>query len=189
MIQSTVTGSLENVVLAKSSSRPKSTYKAVASLTEFELKKILLDKMQKSTKSQLKSSSKSAQAEESVFKTADTDMPQNQGSDLAIDFKQPQTWISRTAQAEKPPLTFDELMSTPIDFKHISRVELEYHFEEFYKAVTDRLDWNNPEGQEYPFDLSKPLSLIEDRGRQVVLVNYFINNDLEYLKDMDTCPS
>ncbi|GKA42720.1 hypothetical protein Tco_0735380 [Tanacetum coccineum] len=63
-----------------------------------------------------------------------------------------------------------------------SRVELKYHFEECYKAVTDRLDWNNPEGQEYPFDLGKPLLLIEDQGRQVVPVGYFINNDLEYLK-------
>ncbi|GKC88149.1 hypothetical protein Tco_1148798 [Tanacetum coccineum] len=66
-----------------------------------------------------------------------------------------------------------------------SRVELEYHFEECYKAVTDRLEWNNPEGQEYPFDLSKPLPLIEDQGRQVVLVNYFINNGLEYLKGIE----
>ncbi|GJV08713.1 hypothetical protein Tco_1346369 [Tanacetum coccineum] len=48
MIQSTITESLENVVLAKSSSQPKSTYEAATSLTEFELKKILLDKMQKS---------------------------------------------------------------------------------------------------------------------------------------------
>ncbi|GJU00871.1 hypothetical protein Tco_1111209 [Tanacetum coccineum] len=63
-----------------------------------------------------------------------------------------------------------------------SRLELEYHFEECYKAVTDRLDWNNPEGQEYQFDLSKPLPLVEDQGRQVVHVDYFINNDLEYLK-------
>ncbi|GJW81373.1 hypothetical protein Tco_0145348 [Tanacetum coccineum] len=63
-----------------------------------------------------------------------------------------------------------------------SRVELEYRFEEYYKAVTDRLDWNNPEGQEYAFDLSKPLPLIENQGRQVVHVNYYINNDLEYLK-------
>nr|GFC06530.1 hypothetical protein [Tanacetum cinerariifolium] len=29
---------------------------------------------------------------------------------------------------------------------------------------------------------SKPLPLIEDQGRQVVLVNYFFNKDLEYLK-------
>ncbi|GKF35893.1 hypothetical protein Tco_0112651, partial [Tanacetum coccineum] len=113
-------------------------------------------------------------------------------------------------KAEKPPLTFDELMSTPIDFsayvmnnlkidnltqEHFvglafnllkgackSCVELEYHFKECYKDVTDRVDWNNPEGQEYPFDLSKTLPLIEDRGRQVVSINYFINNDLEYFK-------
>ncbi|GJV60300.1 hypothetical protein Tco_1466400 [Tanacetum coccineum] len=48
MIQSTVTESLENVVLAKSSSQPRSTYEAATSLTEFELKKILLNKMQHS---------------------------------------------------------------------------------------------------------------------------------------------
>ncbi|GKF92223.1 hypothetical protein Tco_0278942, partial [Tanacetum coccineum] len=44
------------------------------------------------------------------------------------------------------------------------------------------LDWTNPEGHDYPFDLSKPLPLIEDQGRQVVPANYFFNNDLEYLK-------
>ncbi|GJT18527.1 hypothetical protein Tco_0877233 [Tanacetum coccineum] len=63
-----------------------------------------------------------------------------------------------------------------------SRVELKYNFKECYKAVTDRLDWNNPKGKEYPFDLSKPLSLIMNQGRQVVLGDYFINNDLEYLR-------
>ncbi|GKE15647.1 hypothetical protein Tco_1423224, partial [Tanacetum coccineum] len=40
----------------------------------------------------------------------------------------------------------------------------------------------NPEGHEYPFDLSKPLPLIKDQGRQVEPTNYFFNNDLEYLK-------
>ncbi|GJS82409.1 hypothetical protein Tco_0748950 [Tanacetum coccineum] len=63
-----------------------------------------------------------------------------------------------------------------------SFAELEYHFEECYKAVNDRLDWHNPEGHEYPFDLSKPLPLIEDRGRQVVPVDYFINKDVKYIK-------
>ncbi|GKB26146.1 putative reverse transcriptase domain-containing protein [Tanacetum coccineum] len=48
MIQSTITESLENVVLAKSSYQPQSIYKAATSLTEFELKKILLDKLEKS---------------------------------------------------------------------------------------------------------------------------------------------
>ncbi|GJX95978.1 hypothetical protein Tco_0351776 [Tanacetum coccineum] len=63
-----------------------------------------------------------------------------------------------------------------------SRVELDYHLEECYKAVNDRLDWHNLEGHKYPFDLSKLLPLVEDRGRQVVPANYFFNNDLEYLK-------
>ncbi|GJV13070.1 hypothetical protein Tco_1354611 [Tanacetum coccineum] len=127
-----------------------------------------------------------------------------------IDFKPSQTWISKITKVGKPPLTFNELMSTPIDFSAYvmnnlkienltqeyligpafnllkgtckSRVELEYHFEECYKVVNDRLDWTNPKGHEYPFDLSKPLPLIEDQGYQVVPTNYFINNDLEYLK-------
>ncbi|GJR84634.1 retrovirus-related pol polyprotein from transposon TNT 1-94 [Tanacetum coccineum] len=47
VIQSTITESLKNVILAKSSSQPQSTYEAAASLTEFELKKILLDKIHK----------------------------------------------------------------------------------------------------------------------------------------------
>nr|GEW07523.1 hypothetical protein [Tanacetum cinerariifolium] len=63
-----------------------------------------------------------------------------------------------------------------------SFIELEYHFEECYRSIMDQLDWNNPEGHEYPFDLSKPLPLIEAQGRQVVPADYFLNNDLKYLK-------
>nr|GEV24304.1 hypothetical protein [Tanacetum cinerariifolium] len=128
----------------------------------------------------------------------------------SIEFQPPQTWISKIAQAEKPSLSFTELMSTPIDFsahvmiylkidkltqEHLvgptfnllkgtckSCVELEYNFKECYKALTDRLYWNNPEGKEYMFDLSKPLLLLMNLGRQVVPVDYFINNDLEHLR-------
>ncbi|GJX78912.1 hypothetical protein Tco_0327061 [Tanacetum coccineum] len=169
----------------------------------------------KGTKSQSKSSGKSVQAEEPMFEVPDIEMSQDQGGDLGNKEDQPIVKTGpkhdcRLAQTENPPLTFDELMSTPIDFSayvmknlkidnlpqeilvgpdfnllkgtYKSLVELEYNFEECYKVVTDRLDWNNPEGHEYPFDLSKPLSLIEAQGRQVVPVNYFFNNDLEYLK-------
>ncbi|GJZ78918.1 hypothetical protein Tco_0643755 [Tanacetum coccineum] len=53
-------------------------------------------------------------------------------------------------------------------------------------ATTKRLDWHNPEGKPYPFDFSKPLPLIPDhRGRQVIPQDFFINNDLEYLKGGD----
>ncbi|GJV68121.1 hypothetical protein Tco_1483630 [Tanacetum coccineum] len=33
-----------------------------------------------------------------------------------VDFRPPQTWISVTTRAEKPPTSFDELIDTPIDF-------------------------------------------------------------------------
>ncbi|GJY51663.1 hypothetical protein Tco_0442510 [Tanacetum coccineum] len=105
---------------------------------------------------------------------------------------------------------FDELMSTPIDFssyilnglkiKNLTQeillgpafrlvkgtrsnyAKLEYDFEECYKALSKNLDWENPEGGDYPFDLSKPLPLITCGKRQRVPVEYFINNDLKYLQ-------
>ncbi|GKA85937.1 hypothetical protein Tco_0807591 [Tanacetum coccineum] len=64
-----------------------------------------------------------------------------------------------------------------------SLVELEYFLEEVYKATTDHLDWNNPEGQQYPHDVRKPLPLIPNsQGRRVIPFDHFINNDLEYLR-------
>ncbi|GJU47365.1 hypothetical protein Tco_1204631 [Tanacetum coccineum] len=39
--------------------------------------------------------------------------------------------------------------------------ELEYDFKECYKALSEKLDWENPEGGDYPFDLTKPLPLVE----------------------------
>ncbi|GJS34969.1 hypothetical protein Tco_0533351 [Tanacetum coccineum] len=92
-----------------------------------------------------------------------------------------QPWLSSLAQMEDPRESFNELMDTPLDFSAFvmnrlkvdtltpellvgptfklmkgsckSLVELEYFFEEVYKATTDQLDWNNPEGQQYPHDL------------------------------------
>ncbi|GJZ83488.1 hypothetical protein Tco_0648661 [Tanacetum coccineum] len=60
--------------------------------------------------------------------------------------------------------------------------ELEYDFKECYKALSEKLDWENPEGGDYPFDLSKPLPLITHGNRQRVPFEFFINNDLKYLQ-------
>ncbi|GJY85610.1 hypothetical protein Tco_0499636 [Tanacetum coccineum] len=64
-----------------------------------------------------------------------------------------------------------------------SLVELEYFFEEVYKATTDRLDWHNPEGQQFPHDLQKLLPLIPNsRGRQVIPLQIMvISNGLNIL--------
>ncbi|GJV82177.1 hypothetical protein Tco_1518047 [Tanacetum coccineum] len=111
-----------------------------------------------------------------------------------VYFRPPQTRMSQAAHAEEPPTSFDELNDTSFDFsafvmnrlkipnltKEIlvgptfnlfkgtckSITELEYHLEECSKATTERLDWHNPENKPYPFDLRKPLLLIQDhRGR------------------------
>ncbi|GJS44931.1 hypothetical protein Tco_0595052 [Tanacetum coccineum] len=64
-------------------------------------------------------------------------------------------------------------------------VELEYHFQECFNTLTDKLDWNNPEGDPHPFDLSKPLPLQGHPRHLTVTADYFFNNDLEYLKSSD----
>ncbi|GKC74434.1 hypothetical protein Tco_1120317 [Tanacetum coccineum] len=45
-----------------------------------------------------------------------------------------------------------------------------------------KLDCNNPEGDRYSFDLSKPLPLEGHPCHITVVADYFFNNDLEYLK-------
>ncbi|GJX27542.1 hypothetical protein Tco_0233838 [Tanacetum coccineum] len=60
--------------------------------------------------------------------------------------------------------------------------ELEYDFKECYKALLEKLDWDNLEGGDYPFDLTKPLPLVMNGIRQMVLVDYFFNNDLNPVK-------
>ncbi|GJS40532.1 hypothetical protein Tco_0565575, partial [Tanacetum coccineum] len=121
-----------------------------------------------------------------------------------------QPWLSSLAQMEDPRESFNELTDTPLDFSAFvmnrlkvdtltpellavqtfelmkgsskSLVELEYFLEEVYKATTNQLDWINPEGQQYPHDLRKPLPLIPNsRRHQVIPFYHFINNDLEYL--------
>ncbi|GJR66718.1 hypothetical protein Tco_0012783, partial [Tanacetum coccineum] len=303
VIQLLITESLKNVVLAKSSSQPQSTYEAARSLTEFELKKILVDKIEKSksyqaapkhrelydglvksynldkdlfssygnvyslkrdrededkdedpptgsnqglkkrktsndaelpkgskskesnsssskgTKPQAKSSGKSTQVEEPVFEAADTEMQQDQGSKFghavdkpngeaapksdwfkkpnkpstpdrawnttkSIDFRPPQTWISNIAKAREPPCMFDELMSTLIDFSAyvMNHLKIDNLTQKILVGSAFNLLKGSCKSHEYPFDLSKPLPLIEVQGRQVVPADYFFNNDLEYLK-------
>ncbi|GKA10304.1 hypothetical protein Tco_0689737, partial [Tanacetum coccineum] len=102
----------------------------------------------------------------------------------SIYFRPPQTWISKIAQAENPPLSFDELISTPIDFSAyvMNHLKIDKLTQEHIVGPTFNLLKGTCKSKEYPFDLSKLLPLIMNQGRQVVLVDFFINNDLEYLK-------
>ncbi|GJW06252.1 hypothetical protein Tco_1568675 [Tanacetum coccineum] len=88
---------------------------------------------------------------------------------LPADHGPVQPWLSNLARQEDPRESFDELMDTPLDFPAFMMNRL-------------KLDWTNPDGQQYPHDLRKPLPLISNtRGRQVIPFDHFINNDLAYL--------
>ncbi|GJW93678.1 hypothetical protein Tco_0173350, partial [Tanacetum coccineum] len=274
-IEKTVNEQLEAEVLTRSSNESKTSHDVAANLSELELKKILIDKMEntvsfkrrrddedkdeepsagsnrgskkrragkepestssqkektsttigKSTegsKSYHKSADKFAQAEEPMhtaedleepahpeFVIGDTeDKPDEETSQLPDWFKNRQNLLLPIKEDTRE--SFNEMMDTPLHFSAFvmnrlkvdtltpellagptfelikgsckSLVELEYVFEEVYKATTDQLDWNNPEGQQYPHDLRKPLPLIPNsRGRQVIPFDHFINNDLVYL--------
>ncbi|GJS92375.1 hypothetical protein Tco_0799343 [Tanacetum coccineum] len=81
-----VTESLEHAVLAKESSQPKSTYEVVASLIEFELKKILIDKMDES---------------ESYLTDKDKDKDPSAGSDRGLKKRK----TNKDAEPTKGPKT------------------------------------------------------------------------------------
>ncbi|GJW34344.1 hypothetical protein Tco_0054376 [Tanacetum coccineum] len=113
------------------------------------------------------------------------------GKDAAPATEEPEFEVAESdmLQDQRETWTFDELMITPIDFSafimnglkinnltqetllgpafrllkgtHFNYAELEYDFEECYKALSEKLDWENPES---------------------VPVDYFFNNDLKYLQ-------
>nr|GEW29527.1 hypothetical protein [Tanacetum cinerariifolium] len=92
-------------------------------------------------------------------------------------------WFNNMVSVAKDPLIFDELMATHIDFSN--SIERKYNMEECFKSLTDRLNWNNTEGDHNPFDLTKPFSLKGRLGRLTIAAEYFFNNDLEFLKSSD----
>ncbi|GJX57647.1 hypothetical protein Tco_0287544 [Tanacetum coccineum] len=103
----------------------------------------------------------------------------------------------QVAREKEPRTSFDELMDASFDFSAFvlnrlnikdltqeilvgpafellkgtckSLTELKYHLEECSKATTERLDWHNPEGKPYPFDLNlvrnlwSPVKVIYDK--------------------------
>nr|GEU33037.1 hypothetical protein [Tanacetum cinerariifolium] len=131
-----------------------------------------------------------------------------------VDDGPTQNCLSDLAKAEKPSKTFNDLMSTSIYFTAFamnriqisdltkaylvglvynllkgtckSYVKLEYNMKECYKALNDHLNWNNAGGDGYPFNLIKPLPLVESRNCLIVLTDYFFNNNLAYLQGGST---
>nr|GEZ75582.1 hypothetical protein [Tanacetum cinerariifolium] len=128
-------------------------------------------------------------------------------------FKQPPSLLLMIKNGINDPFTFEELMATlsgfskyamnqlkidnltqahlvgpvyePFKGRCTSSIELEYNMEEFFKPMTEKLDWNNLEGDCCPYDLTKPLPLKGRPGHLTIVAEYFFNNDLEFLKSLD----
>nr|GEU53540.1 hypothetical protein [Tanacetum cinerariifolium] len=103
-----------------------------------------------------------------------------------VDNRPPQPWITQIAQAGGTQSLFNEFLATPINFSAfiMHQLKIDNMTQEILTGLTnDQLDWHNLEGKPYPHDLSKPLPLIlNEQGHQVIPLDHFINNDLEYLK-------
>nr|GEV31590.1 hypothetical protein [Tanacetum cinerariifolium] len=175
---------------------------ATATLTEFELKKILIDKMDKSKSYlaapehrecyeglkkyydldktvfstygkvySLKRSRKDKDKDEDPFAGLDRwlkrgrlEKMQNQQKSEEPEFEVADDDIPHDQEGNPGP-AFRLLKGTRSNY-----TELEYDFEECYKALSEKLDWENPEGGDYPFDLTNPLPLVNTRNRQKVNV-------------------
>ncbi|GJU35936.1 hypothetical protein Tco_1184290 [Tanacetum coccineum] len=204
-IKKLVNEQLKSEVLIRSSHEAKSSHAVATNLSELELKKILIDKIE-SNKSIDRSDEK-----KNLYKAlvdayaADKDLLDaygDTGSKRRRAGKEPESYSAPKETASK---STEEPIHTEDDFEEPTHqefktgvnddqpedeihphpdclVELEYFFEEVYKATTEQLDKTNPDGLQYPHDLRKPLPLISNtRGRQVIPFDHFINNDVAYL--------
>ncbi|GKE03479.1 hypothetical protein Tco_1395497 [Tanacetum coccineum] len=79
-----------------------------------------------------------------------------------------QPWFNQMVYALKDPLTFDDIMATPIDFSMFMLNGLKI----------DNLTQDILLGHAYKL-------LKEHQGRQMIAAEYFFNNDLEFLKSSD----
>nr|GFC00676.1 hypothetical protein [Tanacetum cinerariifolium] len=165
-----VNATLEAEVLTRSSHSSRTLYAIAADLSEMELKKILIEKMEGNKsihrsdeqRNLYKALVEAYDADKTILDTygESTILKQRREDD---DQEGPSTRSDRG-------LNFDtltpELLAGPtyklIRVSYNSLTELEYHLEEVYKATTDQLDWINPEGQQYPHNLLQPLPLIPD---------------------------
>ncbi|GKD38950.1 hypothetical protein Tco_1259157, partial [Tanacetum coccineum] len=207
-IEKTVNEQLEDEVMTRSSTESKTSLAIAANLSELELKKIIIEKMDSNKRRNDEDKTKNPLLDQTEGSREDK-LEKNQSQPHPDWFQKPskpptpdrdwnktlpavhgpiQPWLSNLAREEGPRESFDELIDTPLDFSAFmtnrlkidtltpellagptfelmkgtckSLVELEYFFEEVYKATTDQLDWHNP--KVIPFD-------------------HFINNDLAYL--------
>nr|GFB96252.1 hypothetical protein [Tanacetum cinerariifolium] len=142
-IKKTINEQLENEVLTRSSSESNTSHAIAANLSELELKKILIDKMEINQSTDLLNRRISTKHCNLARKDYSRDSF-NELMDTPLDFS---VFVMNRLKVDTLipvlliGLTF-ELMKGSCK----SLVKLGYFFEEVYKATTDQLEWNNPKG-------------------------------------------
>ncbi|GJT29147.1 hypothetical protein Tco_0909422 [Tanacetum coccineum] len=145
------------------------------------------------TQSQPKSTGKSMQAEETVFEAVDINLPMDQGENIGNADEQPNDeaapkknksrWFKQPPGPPTPDPEWNKGKSvkdgplTKLTKANVvgpvynllkgtckSCIELEYNMEECYRALSDKLDWNNPKGDRCPYEFTKPLPLHGSSG-------------------------
>ncbi|GKD32328.1 hypothetical protein Tco_1247837 [Tanacetum coccineum] len=97
-----------------------------------------------------------------------------------IDDRSPQSWMTQLAQASGTQSSFNEFLSTPIDFSAfiMNRLKLNNMTQDVLTGPTyDLMKGTCKSVVELEYHLEE-----NARGRQVIPFDHFINNDLEYLK-------
>ncbi|GJY19078.1 hypothetical protein Tco_0390569 [Tanacetum coccineum] len=163
VIQSIINESLENIVLAKSSSQPQSTYDAATSLT-----KDLYDALVKSY-----------QLNKDLFDSYGKAYSLKRGREDKDKDEDP---LGRPDQGLKKRKTSKDVEpsrgSKSKESKSSSSKGSKSQSKSSGKSAQAEEPVFNTVGPELPQDQGDDL----DQGRQVVLANYFFNKDLEYLK-------
>nr|GEV36505.1 hypothetical protein [Tanacetum cinerariifolium] len=217
VIDKNVTKSLKAVFLARSSSQPKSTYEAATSLFEFELTKILLDKIEES-KSHLRADHKrklydalveSYNTDKDLFNTygelfklkrSQDDSYKDQDPFAGSDRGTKRRKSRKEAESSKDSRSKEKKSSSTSKYTYQSQDKSSRksaHAEEQSHIVDDSgvqqdQEYDTGNNDEQPVDKEvskddyKPVSLIRDhRGRQIIPQDFFINNELDYLKGGD----
>ncbi|GJW82214.1 hypothetical protein Tco_0146189 [Tanacetum coccineum] len=120
----------------------------------------------------------SASAKEPVEEPITEVVMDDIGDDVVCDDYQPQDTSEPKTRKTLNPKWFKQPPRPPTP-------DPKWNKRQCFNALTDKLDWNNPEGDRYLFNLFKPLLLQGTLGHRTVAADYFFNNDLEYLKTSD----
>nr|GEU85689.1 hypothetical protein [Tanacetum cinerariifolium] len=172
-IKQVVNEQLEAKVLTQSSHSLRTSYAVAADLSEMELKKILIEKIEGNKSIQR------SDEQRNLYKALDEEPSAgpDRGSKRRREGKEPES------ASDLQPGALAGLHKGPdLDSFVLNRLEVDTMAPELLAGSTYELMKGSCKSQQYPQNLLKPLPLIpSNRVHHFIPFEHFINNDLEYL--------